>query len=306
MPEKPKSIFLVGPTAIGKTSAAIRLAKALQTEIVSADSRQFFREMTIGTAKPTPEEQSQVKHHFFDFLSIETSYSAGAYERDALAFLDHFFTTHAQVIIAGGSGLYLNAIASGFDELPAQSDIRATLNQRLQTLGIEDLQAQLQQLDPVFYEQVDRHNPQRVIRALEVCLASGKPYSAYRQDAPKVRSFEAIWIGLQADRNVLYDRINQRVDAMIEAGLIEEARALLPYRHLNALNTVGYKELFAYFDGDYSREEAIEKIKQHTRNFAKRQMTWFKKQPHIHWFNYDQITQMIAYATEQCGTPRGL
>lgn len=306
MPAKPKALFLVGPTAIGKTATAIRLAKALNTEIISADSRQFFKEMTIGTAKPTPEEQAQAKHHFIDFLSIDEPYSAGAYERDVLHFLDGYFKTHRQVVITGGSGLYLNAVANGFDDLPSDPAIREVLNQKLHDHGIEVLQDELRQLDPVYYEQIDLHNPQRLIRALEVCLSSGKPYSAYRQDAQKSRQFDAVWLGIKADRKVLYDRINRRVDAMVQAGLIEEVEQLLPYRHHNALNTVGYKELFAYFDGEYSRDEAIEKIKQHTRNFAKRQMTWFNKQSTIRWYNFDEIEALISYAAEQCDLSLGL
>ncbi len=306
MPAKPKVLFLVGPTAIGKTATAIRLAKALNTEIISADSRQFFKEMTIGTAKPTPEEQAQAKHHFIDFLSIDEPYSAGAYERDVLHFLDGYFKTHRQVVITGGSGLYLNAVANGFDDLPSAPAIREVLNQKLHDHGIEVLQDELRQLDPAYYEQIDLHNPQRLIRALEVCLSSGKPYSAYRQDAQKSRQFDAVWLGIKADRKVLYDRINRRVDAMVQAGLIEEAEQLLPYRQHNALNTVGYKELFAYFDGEYSRDEAIEKIKQHTRNFAKRQMTWFNKQSTIRWYNFDEIEALISYATEQCDLSLGL
>lgn len=300
MSAKPKSVFLVGPTAIGKTATAIRLAKALKTEIVSADSRQFYREMSIGTAKPTSEEQAAVKHHFIDFLSIGKDYSAGQFERDALAFLNRFFTTHQHIVITGGSGLYLNAVANGFDELPSDTSIRKSLNIKLKQEGIEVLQAQLKELDSEHFQRIDLQNPQRLIRALEVCLCSGRPYSAYRQDAAKPRNFDPIWMGMEADRSVLYDRINRRVDLMIEGGLIEEARELLPFRHLNALNTVGYKELFAYFDGEYSRNEAVEKIKQHTRNFAKRQITWFKKNPQIKWFNFDQTQEMIDYATEQC------
>lgn len=306
MPTKPTAIFLVGPTAIGKTATAIRLAKALNTEIISADSRQFYKEMSIGTAKPTAEEQSQVKHHFIDSIGIESIYSAGAYERDVLEFLNGFFKTRPQIVITGGSGLYLDAIAKGLDDLPSDPEIRNLLNRQFQSEGIEGFQEELRRLDPEFFEQIDRYNPQRVIRALEVCRCSGKPYSAFRQDGHKSRQFTPLWLGITADRHVLYERINQRVDVMVEQGLIEEVERLLPYRQLNALNTVGYKELFAYFDGELTRDEAISKIKQHTRNFAKRQMTWFKKHTDIRWFDYNQTQDLIAYASEQCSASRGL
>lgn len=302
---RPLAIFLVGPTAIGKTATAIRLAKALKTEIISADSRQFFTEMSIGTAKPSELERAEVKHHFIDFISIKKTYSAGDFERDALHFLHEFFRTNDRVVITGGSGLYLNAIAHGFDELPADPEMRRSLIERFEQNGLSELQEDLEKRDPEIAGIIDMQNPQRVIRALEVCLLSDIPYSALRQDAQHQRTFDAIWVGLTADREVLYHRINQRVDGMIEDGLIEEAKSLYPHRSLNALNTVGYKELFSHFDGASSQEEAIEAIKKNTRNFAKRQMTWFRKNQEIHWFDYKETDQLIDFVREQCHQKQG-
>lgn len=299
MHPKPTVIALVGPTAIGKTAAAIRVANALKTEIISADSRQFYREMSIGTAKPTASEQAAAKHHFIDFLSINDDYSAGHFERDAIQFLGDWFTHHSSIVIAGGSGLYLKAVANGFDPLPADPAIREALNQRLINEGLEPLQAQLRELDPDHFAAMDIHNPQRVIRALEVCLASGRAYSQQRSRQTAERNFRTVWIGINAPREDLYNRINQRVNAMVANGLIDETRRLYPRRALNALNTVGYKELFAHFDGELTQDQAIALIQQNTRNFAKRQMTWFRKQPDIVWFDYRNIDALVAYAVEQ-------
>ena len=299
MHHKPTVIALVGPTAIGKTAAAIRVAQTLKTEIVSADSRQFYREMSIGTAKPTAEEQTAARHHFVDFLSIHDDYSAGHFERDVLAFLDQWFANHSTIVLAGGSGLYLNAVVDGFDPLPANPAIREALNQDLINEGLPALQARLEALDPVHVRTMDIHNPQRVIRALEVCLTSGKPYSEQRNRETAERSFNTVWVGIHAPRELMYERINARVERMVADGLIDEARDLYPFRALNALNTVGYKELFAHFDGQISEAEAIAQIQQNTRNFAKRQMTWFRKQTNIHWFDYREIDRLVAFAVEQ-------
>ncbi|WP_306643258.1 tRNA (adenosine(37)-N6)-dimethylallyltransferase MiaA [Sanyastnella coralliicola] len=292
---RPLLIVLAGPTAIGKTAAAIRLAQHFDAEIVSADSRQFYKELSIGTAKQTPEERAQAVHHFVDFLSIEDEYSAGDFERDVIEFLDQYFKEKSVAILTGGSGLYIKAITKGFDELPSDLLIRASLIKKFEEKGIEPLQEELKALDPEHYAAMDIHNPQRLMRALEVCKASGQKYSDLRLTAGKERAFDVLYVGLTAEREVIYDRINQRVDLMMEAGLEAEAKAVFPQRDRNALNTVGYKELFQYFDGELDKETAVEKIKQHTRNFAKRQMTWFRKNTDIQWFDFRASEEMISW-----------
>lgn len=311
MADRPHVVFVVGPTAIGKTALGIRLAKALKSEIVSADSRQFYREMPIGTAQPTAEERAEVKHHFIDFLDVEARYSAGHFHRDVQAFLTSYFQDHQTVVIVGGSGLYLNTLLEGFDDLPHDPLLRQQLKHRLETEGLEALQQELKQRDPEHYASMDVHNPQRLVRALEVCILSGKPYSSLRagkdhRSSGLSASYRTTWVGIQADREMLYERINQRVDLMVASGLEEEARKLYPKRHLNALNTVGYKEWFAHFEGHYSREECIEKIKQHTRNFAKRQLTWFRSQEHITWFDRSAGDAAESYLLEQNSHHEGL
>jgi tRNA dimethylallyltransferase len=279
-------IVIAGPTASGKTALAIELAKKLDTEIISADSRQFYREMSIGTAKPTPEELSQTKHHFINSHSINEGFSVGDFEYDGLALLESIFKNHDTAIMAGGSGLYIKAICEGFDDLPSASpEIRTRLNQEFEENGITYLQDKLKMADSEYYSKVDLSNPQRLIRALEVFEHTGIPFSSYRKGFATVRPFNCIKIGLDLPREVLYQRINQRVDNMVTNGLIEEAKSLLAYRHLNALNTVGYSELFDYFDGKTDLETAIALIKQNTRRFAKRQMTWFRKDEQIRWVN---------------------
>lgn len=277
-------IVIAGPTAVGKTAVAIELAKQLKAEIISADSRQFYREMAIGTAKPDEAELSQAKHHFINSHSITDNFSVGDFEKQGLALLQDIFQKHDTAILAGGSGLYIKAICEGFDELPsASSEIRDRLNQELNDKGILYLQGQLKTADPVYYSQVDLSNPQRLIRALEVFEATGKPFSAYRKAVNNKRAFRCIKVGLNLPRDILYQRINQRVDAMINQGLTEEVRSLLPFRHYNALNTVGYSEIFDYFDGKTDLNTAIELIKQNTRRFAKRQLTWFRKDQETKW-----------------------
>jgi tRNA dimethylallyltransferase len=281
-------IVIAGPTAVGKTAVAIELAIQLKTEIISADSRQFYREMTIGTAKPTPKELAQAKHHFIDSHSITDNFSVGDFEKQGLTLLNNIFQTHDTAILVGGSGLYIKAICEGFDELPtASSQIRTKLNQEFNDKGIAYLQEKLKTADAAYYQQVDLNNPQRLIRALEVVESTGKPFSSFRKAVINKRPFQSIKIGLNLPREILYQRINQRVDAMVKQGLPDEVRSLLPYRHLNALNTVGFSELFDYFDGKTDLDTAIELIKQNTRRFAKRQLTWFRKDLEIKWMTPD-------------------
>ena len=290
-------IVVAGPTAVGKTVAAIKLAQQFNTVVVSADSRQFFREMSIGTAKPDESELVAAKHYFINSHSISESFSVGDFEKQGLALLDELFKVHDKVILAGGSGLYIKAICEGFDDLPvADISVREKLNRQLENEGITTLQKHLQQVDPDYYTQVDLNNPQRIIRALEVFETSGKPFSSYRNATVNKRPFNIIKLALDMPREKLYERINLRVDLMAKQGLIQEVKNLLPYRQLNALNTVGYSELFDYFDGKTSLDEALLLIKQNTRRFAKRQLTWFRKDKDFVWFDAgapDVIHQMI-------------
>lgn len=277
-------IVILGPTASGKTALAIELAKKLKTEIISADSRQFFKEMAIGTAKPSAEELMQAKHHFINSHSITETVSVGDFERQGLAVIENIFKTHDTAIMVGGSGLYIKAICEGFDELPTASlEIRNKLNREFEEKGFTHLKEKLKDADPVYYGQVDLNNPQRLIRALEVFEHTGVPFSSYRKSTTNQRPFRSVKIGIDLPREILYQRINQRVDEMVKQGLLDEVKALLPYRHLNALNTVGYSELFDYFDNKTDLETAIAAIKQNTRRFAKRQMTWFRKDQQIRW-----------------------
>lgn len=284
---KPCLISIVGPTAVGKTAMAIEIAQALQTEIISADSRQFYQEMEIGTAKPTIEELRQAKHHFVNTHSVHDFYSAGAFERDVLEKLAGLFQNHEKVVMVGGSGMYIKAVCHGFDEMPeVNPDIRVELNEEFRDSGLEPLLLELRIKDPDFYEVVDRKNHQRVIRALEVIRSTDKPFSSFRNNQPTTdRPFINRKIGLELPREELYQRIDARMDAMISAGLFKEAERLYPHRQLNALQTVGYKEIFGYLDGDYDKEEAVRLLKRNSRRYAKRQMTWFKADPEIHWFD---------------------
>jgi tRNA dimethylallyltransferase len=276
-------IVVLGPTAVGKTAYAIELAKSLQTEIISADSRQIFKELTIGAARPSVEELAKVPHHFIASASVHEDYSAGRYGREALAKLEELFTRHHTVVCCGGSMLYIDALLNGFDDFPSDKKIRDEWSLKFETEGIEILQETLRRLDPDYYTQVDLHNPHRLIRAIEVCVVAGVPYSVLRKAQARERSFEVEKIGLDMPREELYARINKRVVHMMAAGLEEEARGLHSHKHLQALNTVGYKELFDFFEGLCTREEAIEKIQQHTRNFAKRQLTWWRRDKTIRW-----------------------
>ncbi len=287
-------IVVAGPTAVGKTSFGIRLAGRFSTEIISADSRQFYREMQIGTAAPTAEELSTVKHHFVHQLSIREPYNVSRFETEALALLGSLFAEHRVVIMVGGSGLYINAVCHGIDVLPdPDPGIRADLKELLASSGIIALQDELLHADPVYAAQVDLSNPARLIRALEVCRQTGVPYSSLRSSKPKIRPFRILKIGLELQRDVLYGRINNRVDAMMDSGLYQEALSLYPSRQLNALNTVGYRELFDHFEGLTSLEFAVEKIKTNSRRYAKRQLTWFKKDPEYQWFQPGDLDQVI-------------
>lgn len=290
---------MVGPTAVGKTATAILLAQYFNTEIISADSRQFYREMTIGTAKPDAEELAAVPHHFIDSHSIEEEYSAGDFERDALKLLDELFKTKDVVIMVGGSGLFVRAVCEGLDDLPkAPEGVREALNKSFEEHGLEPLKARLKEIDPNYYAVADIDNPQRVIRALEVFDSTGKPISYYQKKDLSQRSFDIITIGLNMDREKLYNRINLRVDKMMEAGLVEEVRSLVKYRHKPAMLTVGYSEIFDYFDGKITLAEAVDKIKQNSRRYAKRQITWFKKYGNTSWFEPGDMDGFLKFITK--------
>ncbi|MDR1886929.1 MAG: tRNA (adenosine(37)-N6)-dimethylallyltransferase MiaA [Prevotellaceae bacterium] len=288
-------LVLLGPTGIGKTDLSIRLAKYFKTEIVSADSRQIYRELNVGTAPPSPEQLREVKHHFIKSHSIFDEYTAGKYETDALETIGELFKTNEHVWLVGGSGLYIDAVCKGIDNIPGtDAELRNTITKRYKEEGIESLRFELTCLDPEIRNTLDMHNPHRVMRALEACISSGKPYSSLRKNFEKSRSFKIIKIGLSIDRNSLYKRINMRVNSMIEAGLEKEARELYCFKELNALRTVGYRELFDCFDGKISLDEAIELIKRDTRRYAKRQLTWFARYPEIKWFHPDDFDGIIA------------
>ena len=299
--KKPLLICVVGATAIGKTSLAIKLARAFNTEIISADSRQFFKEMSIGTAVPSKEELDAVPHHFIQNKSIFEDYSVGDFERDSLALLKILFEKNTVVVMVGGSGLYVDAVIKGLDNFPeVPSKIRDQLNFELAEKGIETLQRELKNIDPEYFKKVDIQNPHRLVRALEIHRATGRPYSSFLRKENPERDFNTIFIGLTAERELIYNRINLRVDIMMADGLLDEAKSLLSFRDKNALQTVGYRELFKYFDGKISLEEAISEIKKNTRRFAKRQNTWFKKNEAINWFDYDtQPNEIIDYIKEK-------
>ncbi len=289
-------LVVVGATAVGKTATCIKLAQSLNAEIVSADSRQFYREMKIGTAKPDEGELKAAKHHFINSHSISEDISAGEYEFLALKKLEKLFDSYTFVILTGGSGLYIDAVTQGFAEIPkVDPSVREQLNALLETKGIDHLVERLKKLDPEYYIKVDKKNPHRVMRALEVCIGTGKPYSEQRKPAKKERPFEIIKIGLELPREILYKRINMRMDNMIEQGLFEEAKQLEQYKGHNALQTVGYKEIFDHFDGKYDKEEAVRLLKRNTRRYAKRQMTWFNRDQDIRWFSPGDFQRIIEY-----------
>lgn len=289
-------IVIVGPTAVGKTSLCIDIARELDTEIISADSRQFFREMEIGTAKPSEKELQQVKHHFVNSHSIHDKFTAGDFEREALQRIDELFADRRCLIMTGGSGLYINAVTEGMADIPeVDLAVREDLNDRLEKEGLDVLVEELKRLDPEYYEVVDLKNPQRITRALEVCMGTGEKYSELRKNSKKERDFEVIKIGLNRPREELYARINERMDLMIGQGLFDEARALYPYKDHYALQTVGYKEIFDFFDGAYDREEAVRLLKRNSRRYAKRQMTWFGKDQDISWFHPDDYQSILKH-----------
>ncbi|MDP5157708.1 MAG: tRNA (adenosine(37)-N6)-dimethylallyltransferase MiaA [Flaviramulus sp.] len=293
-------ISIVGPTAIGKTALSIQLAQYFNTEILSADSRQFFKEMQIGTAAPSNEELSTVKHHFIHHKSIKDDYNVGAFEKDALQCLEELFNKKDIIIMVGGSGLYIDAVTRGLDDFPeVDKSIRKELNYTLEDEGLEYLQNQLKKLDTISYNNIAIDNPHRVIRALEICMGTNKPYSSFLNKEKNNRPFKTITIGLKAERDIIYKRINQRVDMMMQIGLLNEVKSLLPYKNLNALNTVGYKELFNYLYGDWELDFAISEIKKNTRRFAKRQLTWFKKNQDILWFDFTISFENISNPLEQ-------
>lgn len=277
-------IVITGPTAVGKTAFTINLAKEKGWEILSCDSRQFYREMEIGTAKPSASELAEVQHYFIDSLNIDQDYSAGDFERDGLQFLDDYYKRHDSIIVSGGSGLYIKALCEGLDNFP---DVPQSIFDEISALSLQELQNQLKESDPQYYEKVDKSNKHRLIRALSVFKASGKAFSHFQSRSKKNRPFKVIYIVLDRPRKELYERINLRVDTMLENGLIEEARSLHPKRNLNALQTVGYKELFSHFDGETTLDNAIDLIKRNSRRYAKRQLTWFRKLKDVRWMHPD-------------------
>ena len=289
-------IVIVGPTGSGKTDLSIRIARRYGAPVLSTDSRQMYRGMAVGTAQPSPEQLQEVEHHFIASHDIKDNLSCGEYETQALARLDELFAAHDYVVAVGGSGLYVRALCEGMDDLPqADEELRRELASRLATEGLESLAAQLKTLDPAFYDKVDRSNPARVVRALEVCLQTGLPYSQLRTGTPRPRNFGIVKVGVDMPRDMLYERIDRRVECMLADRLQAEARALYPYRHLNALQTVGYREFFDYFDGRTTYDEAVALIKRNSRRYAKRQLTWFRRDGGIRWFGPDDTEAIISY-----------
>ena len=289
-------IVVVGATGSGKTDLSLRLATHFAAPILSTDSRQVYRGLPIGTAQPTAEQLAVAEHHFIASHELTDNFSCGEYEVQALARLEELFKEHDTVVAVGGSGLYIQALCEGMDDLPhADEELRKALSERLKSEGIESLLTDLQRLDPTYYEQVDRQNPSRVLRAVEVCLQTGQPYSSLRTGEKRERNFRIVKVGIDWEREALYDRINRRVDMMVDEGLEAEARAVYHLRHLNSLQTVGYREMFDYFDGTISREEAIELVKRNSRRYAKRQMTWFRRDEEIRWFSPEEFDSMIEF-----------
>ena len=289
-------IVITGPTAVGKTQLCLDIARHFGIPIINADSRQIYKELSIGTAKPSAEEQQTVKHYFVGTLSLQDYYSASLFESQVMNLLDMLFKTSDYALMAGGSMMYIDAVCDGIDDIPTiDNDTRATMKQRLADEGLEKLCEELQRLDPEYYEIVDRQNPKRVVHALEICTMTGRTYTSFRKREKKERPFHIVKIGLNREREELYNRINARVDMMMQQGLLQEAEKLYPLRDLNALNTVGYKEMFEYINGHWPLDEAVERIKGNTRRYARKQLTWYKKDPHIRWFHPNQKKDIIDY-----------
>ncbi|MET7256483.1 tRNA (adenosine(37)-N6)-dimethylallyltransferase MiaA [Dyadobacter fermentans] len=304
MPNSPQKylVTVAGPTAVGKTALSISLAQDLGTEIISADSRQFFRELSIGTAKPTREELMQAKHHFVDSHSISEAYSAGDFERDALALLEVLFQEHDIVVMTGGSGFYVKAVLEGLDDLPSPlPGLRESLMQKLNDNGLAPLQEEVRQIDPEFAATSELANPQRVVRALEVFYTSGTPISQFKLKSTRNRPFLPINIALDRNRAELYQRIDQRMDIMLQEGLVEEAKSVIAYREHHALKTVGYREVYSYLDGEYDEKEMVRLLKQNSRRYAKRQLTWFRHQGNFEWFHPDDYDRILEYVRQQTG-----
>ena len=294
-----KLFVLLGPTAVGKTALSIKIAKLLGSPIINCDSRQIYKDMSIGTAAPTEEQLAEVKHYFVKILELQQYYSAAQYEEDAINLIGQLSSTHNNLLLSGGSMMYIDAVCNGIDDIPTVApEIREELKERLNTERLEKLRNELRLLDPEYYNIVDLKNPKRIVHALEICYTSGKTYTSFRIRKRKERPFQIIKIGLRRERNELFERINKRVDMMMEEGWLEEAKSLYPHRQLNALNTVGYKELFKYFDGTWELDFAIEKIKKNTRDYAKKQMTWFAHDEDIHWFSPDNEKEILDFISQ--------
>jgi len=294
-----KLFVLLGPTAVGKTALSLKVANILGSPIINCDSRQIYKNLSIGTAAPTDEQLQEIKHYFVKILELEEYYSAAQYEADVIQLLSQLQHSHNNILLSGGSMMYIDAVCNGIDDIPTvDSEVREQLKERLQTEGLEPLRSELRLLDPEYYNIVDLKNPKRIVHALEICYTSGKPYSSFRANKKKERPFQIVKIGLRRERSDLFDRINKRVDMMMKEGLLEEAENLYPLRHLNALNTVGYKELFRYIDGTWDLDLAVEKIKKNTRDYAKKQMTWFAHDNDIHWFSPDNEKEIINFISE--------
>lgn len=297
--QTPTLIVLIGPTGVGKTELSLKIAENYHTEIISADSRQLYADLKIGTAAPTREQLERVRHHFVGTLQLTDYYSAAQYETDVLNTLNQLFQIHPVVLLTGGSMMYVDAVCKGIDDIPTvDKETRELMIHRYETEGLERLCAELKLLDPEYYNIVDLKNPKRVVHALEICYMTGKTYTSFRTRSNKKRPFHILKIGLKRDREELYERINRRVDQMIDEGLVEEARSVYPYRHLNSLNTVGYKEIFNHLDGTWTLPFAIEKIKQNSRIYSRKQMTWFKRDADIAWFHPDETDKIEAYIQE--------
>lgn len=297
-----KTLFvIVGPTGVGKTSLCLKIAEQLNTVIINADSRQVFKEIPIGTAAPTNEERKRIKHFFVGNLHINEYYNASMYENDVLKLLNVIFIYKDNAILSGGSMMYIDAVCNGIDDIPSVDDtIRKTLQERYTNEGLTQISDELARLDPEYYNIVDRNNPKRIIHALEICLSTGKTYTSFRKNAPKERPFKIVKIGLNRERQELYNRIDKRVEQMINDGLIQEALNVYPYRHLNALNTVGYKEMFEYLDGLSTLENTIFRIKCNTHKYCRKQLTWFKRDTNIRWFSPDNVEEIINYINTFC------